>query len=68
MPIGRVIAAANVAADPADAQVYPPAPGFQALLAAFCAGLDLVDLVEMGTLFFHGDESLGQAAGDGGTR
>jgi hypothetical protein len=50
---GRLVAAANVTAVPADPQMHPFAPGFKALLAASCAGLDLHNGVDVGTLSAH---------------
>jgi hypothetical protein len=47
--LGR-IAAANVPAFETEAQVYPCISGFQAVLAAVCAGGDLSYLVKMCTL------------------
>ena len=45
-----VIAAAYVTADQADAQMYPAAAHFQALFTAFCAGHDVLNLIQMGAV------------------
>jgi hypothetical protein len=47
-----IIAAADMPADQADAQVDPAIPGFQAVLAARRAGRHVANLVEMGALFW----------------
>ncbi len=47
--LGR-IAAANMPAFEAKAQVYPRIPGFQAILTTIRAGRDLVYMVKMCTL------------------
>ena len=47
MPVGRIVAAADMAAGPADAQVNPARPGLQAFLAPVCVGRDVLNLVDM---------------------
>jgi hypothetical protein len=49
----RVVAAADVAAGAAQAQVHPFAADFQALLAADGARDDIPNRVQMRTSFFH---------------
>src|SRR2546428_9754499 len=53
-PVRRVVAAADVAAGPAEPQVHPPGTRLQALLAAARAGRHLADRVFMGACFGHG--------------
>jgi hypothetical protein len=50
---GGGIAAADVAAGEANAQMNPLAAGFQTFLAALAAGLYFLNLVQMGTGLFH---------------
>src|SRR5947199_1405817 len=52
--VRRVVAAADVAAGPAEPQVHPPGTCLQALLAAARAGRHLADRVVMGACFGHG--------------
>ena len=51
---GGVIATANVTALPTDPQMHPRASAFKALLAASCAGLDLNNAADVGTVGAHG--------------
>jgi hypothetical protein len=53
MPMGRIVAASNVPANQADAQVYPTTADTQAIFTALCAGCDAVNLIQMGTVFRH---------------
>jgi len=46
--IRRLVAAAHVPTNTANAQMDPPTPALQAFLAAVSAGFDILDLVEMG--------------------
>ena len=45
--IGRLVAATDMAAGAADAEVKPAVAGLQAILAAVRAGCDVVNVVEM---------------------
>jgi hypothetical protein len=47
--IGRLVAAAHMATNAADAQMNPPTAHLQAFFAAFGAWFDFLNLVEMGT-------------------
>jgi hypothetical protein len=48
------VAAADVSAGKAEAQMDPTIAHFEALFAAFCFGLYLFDLIEMRALIGHG--------------
>ncbi len=52
MSPGRRVTAADVPADEAQAQIYPPATGFQAFFAAGCIGLYILNLIDV-TAFCH---------------
>jgi len=49
----RRVAAANMPANKAFAQVYPRVTNFQAILAAISTGCDIPDLIEMRTILCH---------------
>jgi len=49
--VGGVVAAANMPADQADAQMDPTTTDFEAVFTALRAGCDLVNLIQMGTFF-----------------
>src|SRR5262249_60943704 len=53
MPILRRIAAPDVSAFQAQAQMHPGIAHLQAFLAAFAAGSDFLDLFQMSTVFCH---------------
>jgi hypothetical protein len=53
VPPGGLIAAANVTAVPTDPKMHPRASAFKALFAASCAGLDLHNAADVGTLGAH---------------
>jgi hypothetical protein len=57
----RVVAAADVAADHAEAQVQPPIAQVQALFATITARRDFLDLIDMLTGFHHSPYSGGRA-------
>jgi hypothetical protein len=46
----RIVAAAYIAADQADAQMDPAVPDFQAVSTAVRAGCDCLDLIQVGAL------------------
>jgi hypothetical protein len=48
-----MIAAAHMAAHVAHPQMHPGVAGFQAIFAALGAGGDIMDLIQMRTLFRH---------------
>jgi hypothetical protein len=50
MPVLRIIAAADMAANQAHTQVHPGITGFQAIFTALCTGRNILDLVQMGAL------------------
>ena len=49
----RRVAAANMPANKAFAQVYPRVTNFQAILASISTGCDIPDLIEMRTILCH---------------
>jgi hypothetical protein len=48
MPVRRIVAAAFMPTDAADAQMYPPISGFQAFLTALGARFNILNLVKLG--------------------
>src|SRR6218665_519041 len=60
MAVRAVVAAADMAADPAEPQMHPPVAGLQTLLAAARARYDLLDQMLVRAGFGHGAHSLGQ--------
>ena len=53
MPVRRRIAAADMSALEAHAEMHPFSAGLKALFAAFGVGFDFLDLVEVGTCGSH---------------
>ncbi len=53
MPVGRVIATADMTAGPADTQVNPGRTALQALLAALRARCDVTNRIKMGAGLGH---------------
>jgi hypothetical protein len=53
VPVGGIIAATDVTALQAEAQVEPPATDFQTVLTTVRAGRDLVNLIQMCAAIIH---------------
>jgi len=58
MAIGGIVAAADMTAGTAEAQMYPPGTGFETFFAAVSAGGDVCDRVVVGTGIGHCDSLL----------